>query len=138
MALETVVYFHFLSQQNFFQINCHSLVLSFALIFSDIFTKMVSITPFLIEIYQKVKVKLLHFCQNIICYILIKTPSKQNNLTFTFCSILIKTEYFDFHFLLYFNKSGVNRVNGVKTLFYYIAHSPYFIGISLLDPLNIS
>ena len=92
LALETVVKFHFLSQHHFFQINYHFLVLSFALIFSDIFTKMVSITPFLIEIYQKVKVKLLHFYQNIICYILIKTPSKQNNLTFTFCYILIKTE----------------------------------------------
>ena len=37
LALETVDNFHFLSQHHFFQINCHFLVLSFAIIFSDIF-----------------------------------------------------------------------------------------------------
>ena len=37
LALETVVYFHFLSQHHFFQINYHFLVLSFALNFFQIF-----------------------------------------------------------------------------------------------------
>ena len=46
LALETVDNFHFLSQHNFFQINCHFLVLSFAIIFQIFFNKVGVFTPF--------------------------------------------------------------------------------------------
>ena len=54
LALETVDNFHFLRQHRFFQINYHYLVLSFAIIFSDIFfNKLGDFTPFLLKYIKK-------------------------------------------------------------------------------------